>query len=440
MQIKNSETRKEPKAPKEPKSAKAPKEPKASKGSGGKKKLISGTYLYDAIDTNGAMQKGSVVATSYAEAKRKVEHQNLNLHRLVLKKPWYTIEIGKVVPLSVLVQAIRQLASFAQAGIPLSKGLEVLVLSTEHKRMAQSLEEVKFEIEGGTTFSEALRHQAKIYPVYFGAIIESAERTGNVSESLGTLNEYLDRDLRSSRAVKSALFYPVVLLGLAVVAITLLSVVVLPRFQVFFDSLNVQLPVTTRALLWTTHFLGTYWWALLALNVSLGSLYLWAKRIPKGRLLIDSAKLHLPILGGLARLVAIERFCRVLATLTKSQVPLPDALAMAGAATGNKVFERDINKAREGVINGEGLYSPLSQSKVFPRVAIQIFKVGEDSGQLDSQLAQAAGFYSDELDFRMKNFTGLIEPIVLLLLGGGIGFVAVALVSAMYGIYSGVEQ
>lgn len=418
------------------------KEEKPAKGTE-KKSLLkiskTETFSYEALSLTGDITKGEVQAASYAEAKRKLEHQELKVLRIVIKQPWYSLEFGRVVPISVLVQAIRQLSSFAQAGLPISKGLEVLVSSTEHKRMRQSLEELRLEIEGGTTFSEALLHQSKIYPSYFSSIIASAERTGDIGISLKTINEYLDRDLRSSRAVKSALFYPAVLLVLAIVAITLLSVVVLPRFEVFFQSLNVELPATTRALLWITHFLGTYWWALMAFSAIFAALYFWLKSIPKGRIWLDLTKMQMPILGNLMKLVAIERFCRVLATLTQSEVPLPDALAMAGAATGNTVFERDITIARESVINGEGLSVPLSRSKIFPKVAVQIFRVGEDSGQLGMQLAQASAFYSDELDYRMKNFTSLIEPIVLLILGSGIGFVSVALVSAMYGIYGGVQ-
>ena len=415
------------------KSTAATKSPSSGKGK-------KASYSYECTDAHSKVVTGVVTAASYSEAKFKLEHQQLFVQRITLRKPWWTLEFGKVVPTSVLLQATRQLSSFAQAGIPLSKGIEVLCLATEHARMRQSLEEIKLELEAGTTFSQALLHQPGIYPFYFSSIIAAAERTGNISEALMSLNEYLDRDLRSSRAVKAAMFYPAVLLSLSVVAITILSVAVLPRFEVFFASLDVELPPTTKALLWTTHFLGTYWWALLALTAGSLSGYAAARRNARGRLIIDQVKMRLPLFGGLVRLVAIERFCRVLATLSKSQVPLPDALSMAGKATGNKVFERDIEIARLGVINGEGLAGPLSRSKVFPSVAIQIFKVGEDSGQLDTQLEQSSGFYSDELDFRMKNFTGLLEPIVLLFLGGGIGFVAVALVSAMYGVYSGVEQ
>ena len=398
------------------------------------------SFNYIATDLDGLQTTGNIQAPSFGEAKLKLEHVGLAVVRLSIRRPWWEFEIGKVVPLKVVAQATRQLASFAQAGIPISNALEVLASSTEHKRMNQSLQELKMEIEGGTTFSEALRHQSNIYPIYFSAIISSAERTGDITEALETLNQYLDRDLRSSRAVKSAMFYPIVLSVLAIFAITIISVVVLPRFQVFFQTLGQKLPATTRALLFFTGFFSSWWWLMGTVAILIVASYLFASKKPKGKLFIDQTKLRLPLFGSLFQLVAVERFCRVLATLTKSKISLPEALEMAGSATGNSVFIREIAVARLGVINGEGLADPLGRSKIFPPVAIQIFKVGEESGQLDSQLLQASGFYSDELDFRLKNFTGLIEPIVLVVLGGGIGFVAVALISAMYGIYSGVQK
>ena len=407
-----------------------------------KSKRITPTvsFNYIATDLDGLQATGNIQAPSFGEAKLKLEHSGLSVLRLTIRRPWWEFEIGKVVPLKVVAQATRQLASFAQAGIPISTALEVLASSTEHKRMNQSLQELKMEIEGGTTFSEALRHQPNIYPIYFSAIISSAERTGDITEALETLNQYLDRDLRSSRAVKSAMFYPIILTVLAIFAITIISVVVLPRFQVFFSTLGQNLPASTRALLFLTGFFSHWWWLMGTVAILTVASYLYAGRNPKGKLFIDKTKLRIPIFGGLFQLVAVERFCRVLATLTKSKISLPEALQMAGSATGNSVFIREIEIARSAVINGEGLAEPLSKSNIFPAVAIQIFKVGEESGQLDSQLLQASGFYSDELDFRLKNFTGLIEPIVLVVLGGGIGFVAVALISAMYGIYSGVQQ
>ena len=163
------------------------------------------------------------------------------------------------------------------------------------------------------------------------------------------------------------------------------------------------------------------------------------RRNPRGRIKLDRILLKLPIAGPLIRLVALERFCRVLSTLVRTNVHLPEALELAGNSTGNRVFENAIMNARTRVLQGEGLAGPLEAANIFPSAAIQIFRIGEESGQLGSQLNQAASFYSDELDHKLKNFTALLEPATLLVIGGGVGFVAVALVSAMYGVYSGVR-
>ena len=411
----------------------------------GKKKskeeeLVINTYKYTGVDAAGKKASGTVKAATYGEAQYGLLGQGLTELTIKVYQPWYNLEFGKTVPLDELLQMTRQLSSFSQAGITAARGLSILSKTTEHKKMRQVLTELVLDIEGGATLSESVSRHPHVFPSYYSTILGAAERSGDLVDALETLNNYLERDLRSRRAVRSAMIYPIVLISLTVVAVTVLSVVVLPRFQVFFHSLDVKLPATTALLLSTTHFVATWWWGIgagmLTFIVTIGYL---AKN-PKTRIYIDRLIITLPIVGGLARLVSLERFCRVLSTLVKTQVPLPDALELAGNASGNMVFKNAILDARLRVLNGEGLAEPLSEYKIFPIAAIQILRIGEESGQLQSQLHQAAAFYSDELDHRMKNFTALLEPATLLFIGGGVGFVAVALVSAMYGIYSGVKQ
>jgi type IV pilus assembly protein PilC len=178
---------------------------------------------------------------------------------------------------------------------------------------------------------------------------------------------------------------------------------------------------------------------MLLLTIASAVALFFVRRDPRGRFFLDSLLLRIPVAGSLIELVALERFCRVLATLVRTHVHLPEALSLSGASTGNKVFEAAIAQARTKVLHGEGLAAPLEQANIFPSAAIQIFRIGEESGQLGSQLNQAAAFYSDELDHKLKNFTALLEPATLLVIGGGVGFVAIALVSAMYGVYGGIH-
>jgi type IV pilus assembly protein PilC len=396
-------------------------------------------FTYDGVNPRGERVSGTQLAMTRSEVRFILERDGISQITIAQKKHWYQMEFGRAVSLEVLLQATRQLASFSEAGIPVAKGIAILAQTTDDKKMAEILEEILMDIEGGAQLSESVKQYPTIFPRYYSAILSSAERSGNLTEALATLNTYLERDLRSKRAVRSAMIYPIVLLALTLVAIVVLSVFVLPRFQVFFDSLSVKLPITTRALLLITHLIQHWWWVLALLVVSLISSVVAMRRSQQGRLILDRAILKLPIAGSLAQLVALERFCRVLSTLVRTQVHLPEALELAGASTGNRVYEDAIAEARKRVLQGEGLAAPLEKAGIFPTAAIQIFRIGEESGQLGSQLNQAASFYSDELDHRLKNFTALLEPATLIVIGGGVGFVAVALVSAMYGIYSGVH-
>lgn len=416
--------------------AKAPKKSKSKKHA--PKKVIN-TYKYSGELESGEKKSGTVKAATWGEAQYGLQRDGILNLELKVHKPLLAMEFGKSVPLDVLLQTTRQLASFSQAGISAARAIAILAQTTDHKKMQLILQELVQDIEGGATLSESVSRHPHVFPNYYPTILGAAERSGDLVEALQTLNIYLERDLRSRRAVRSAMIYPAVLLTLTLVAVTVMSLVVLPRFQDFFASLDVKLPLTTRMLLNGTHFISKWWWALGSALVLSVVAFALALKNSKSRLVLDRLVLSVPVFGGLARLVSLERFCRVLSTLVKSKVQLPDALELAGKATGNMVFQQAINATRVRVLNGEGLAEPLSEYKIFPVAAIQILRIGEESGQLQSQLQQAASFYSDELDHRMKNFTALLEPITLLFIGGGVGFVAVALVSAMYGIYNGVK-
>jgi type IV pilus assembly protein PilC len=396
-------------------------------------------YSYVGINIEGKHAKGKITARNRSEARFMLERDGYSELQISQSKHWYEMEFGRTISLEVLLQTTRQLASFSEAGIPAAKGIAILSQTSENKKMREILEEILTEVEGGAQLSEAVKQHPHVFPRYYSAILTAAERSGNLTQALATLNAYLERDVKSKRAVRSAMIYPAVLLTLTFVAVTVLSVFVLPRFQVFFSSLGVKLPVTTQILLAITHFVAAWWWAvIIALILALIGLAVM-RRNPSGRVLLDRILLKLPIAGSLIQLVALERFCRVLSTLVRTHVHLPEALELAGNSTGNRIYENAIMAARTQVLQGEGLAAPLAKAKIFPAAAVQIFRIGEESGQLGSQLHQAASFYSDELDHRLKNFTALLEPATLLVLGGGVGFVAVALVSAMYGIYSGVR-
>jgi len=276
----------------------------------------------------------------------------------------------------------------------------------------------------------------KVFPKFYIAILEASDRSGDIAITFHNLTAYIERDYTSKRTIKSALYYPAILLVIAILAIFILSIVVLPKFEVFFSSLNAKLPLPTRMLLNFSSFMQHDWWLVAA--VIIGAVVgVWAlRKTPVGLFRTDALLLKLPILGRVLEIISLERFTRVLGSLANAGVPLPEGLELSSKVVSNEVYLRAINFVREGVIAGRGFIEPLEETKVFPEEIQQILRVGEQTGRLVEQLEFASQYYSKEVDYRLKNVSTLIEPIILVFVGGGVGFVAVALVSAMYGIYS----
>lgn len=353
------------------------------------------------------------------------------------KRKFWEIEIGRPVPQSVLLQVTRQLGAFTASGIPIVEAIDLLSESTKNKRMKVVLQEMSLGINQGLTLPAAARLNSKVFPQYYIAILDAAERSGDLATAFETLSIYLERDLASARAVKSALYYPVILFLLSISTVMILSIVVLPRFVELFASLNTELPLPTKILLSFSNIISLHWKTLLT-TFAIGIIaFMFFINQEKGRSIFDHAILRIPIFGNIIKIVTLERFTRVLGSLAHSGVPLPEALELSAIATGNKKFERAVLQSREGVLQGRGLVGPMEETEVFPTETIQILRVGEQSGRLVYQLENAATYYAKEVDYKLKNMTTLLEPAILIIVGGGVGFVAVALVSAMYGIYSG---
>jgi type IV pilus assembly protein PilC len=218
-----------------------------------------------------------------------------------------------------------------------------------------------------------------------------------------------------------------------------LAAFVLPKFRTFFESLNAKLPLPTRMLLSVSAFISTWWWAILGSILLVVIALVAMRRSTKGRAKLDALMLKLPVAGSLVQAAIVERVCRVLASLVTAGVDLPRALAVTAESSNNAVYADGINHIREQMMEGAGLADPLAETGLFPAAARQMFRVGEETGTLDKQLETAASFYHRELELKVKHFTSLFEPAVIIFMGVIVGFVAVALVSAMYGIYRQVK-
>lgn len=356
------------------------------------------------------------------------------------RKSLLQLEITKKkVPRKELMHFSRQLAVFIKAGIPIIDALEAIHEEMGNKYFAEIVTDIIERLKAGDTFADASAAHADAFPAYYLGILRSAESTGKLDVVLVQLSAYIERDLDARRKVMSALAYPAIIMGVALVVVIILVTYVLPKFELFFEELDAELPLPTRMLLGGAHFVSEWLWliALVAFTLVVGLIATLRSEV--GKSVRDTVILRLPVLGDLVQHMVLERFCRILSSMMQAGVPLPHALAVTTDATSNRVFQKGLREAREAMMRGEGLAAPLNATGLFPPAARQMFRVGENTGSLDEQLETAAGYFDTELDYKIKRFTTLFEPAVLLFVGVIVGFVAIALVSAMYGIFRQVK-
>jgi type IV pilus assembly protein PilC len=333
----------------------------------------------------------------------------------------------------------RQLGAFVQAGLPLIDAVRTLGAEARNSSVRRMMAQVEDGLRGGARLSDCLEEHPRIFPEFYRGIVRSAELTGQLDSVLEQLAKYLERDLEAGRKIKAAMIYPMIVAAVSIMTVIVLSTFVLPRFAVFFQSLDAKLPLPTRMLLGVTEFLANWWWALLAGAGVLTLIGLGVLRTHRGRYARDRMLLSLPLLGHTIRFALVERFSRILSSMVGAGIALPEALRVATDSLRNLVFVRALDRVGESMLEGEGLAGPMAATGLLPAIAVQMIRVGEETGTLDRQLEVTARHYEGELDYKLKKLTSLFEPAVIIVMGAVVGFVAVALVAAMYGIFNQVN-
>lgn len=356
------------------------------------------------------------------------------------KRSIWQLEITKKrVPRADLMNFSRQLAAFIRAGIPILEAIDTFAEEAGNKVFREALSGIGTALRRGETFSAAVGAHGRIFPRFYVDMLKAAELTGRLDSVLDQLSRYIERDLEARRKIRSAMTYPALIGAMSLVTVGILSVFVLPRFKTFFASFHATLPLATRIVLAAGNFVGQWWWAIAAVaaTAALGLLVMF--KSAAGRAGLDRILLKLPVAADVVRHAIVERVCRVLASMVTAGVPLPDAMVVVAESARNKVYERALVKVREAMLAGEGIAGPIQRSNLFPRAVTQMVRVGEATGTLDTQLETAAAFYEQELDYKIKKLTALFEPAMIIFMGLLVGFVAIALVSAMYGIFRQVN-
>ena len=420
------------------------KEPKAPKGLKNMRKLDkpkkAPKFNFSAIDESGKKVNGVEAAASAGTLHVALFERGLQHVEVTPKSSLLKFEITKKrVPRKEVMNFSRQLAVFMKAGIPIMEALEVIVEETQGKMMKEVLNDMVESLRNGDTFAAAAVLHPEAFPNFYVGILESAELTGNLDLVLNQLADYIDRDAQARSKITSALIYPSVVAGMSVFTVGVLAVFVMPKFVVFFKSLNAKLPLPTRIMIAFSGFFGQWWYVIFAIIIAIMIGLIAMRRSKAGRARLDAIFLRLPVIGDITQTAILERVCRILASLLRAGVDMPRSMTVTAESANNAVYRTALESVRTEMMEGQGLAQPIARTGIFPGAAVQMFRVGEETGTLDQQLENAATYYSRELETKVDRATSLFEPAIIIVMGVVVGFVAIALISAMYGIYNQVK-
>jgi type IV pilus assembly protein PilC len=322
----------------------------------------------------------------------------------------------------------RQFATMINAGLPLIKCLSILSQQTESQTLADVITDCQREVEAGRSLSEALSKHPEAFSNLYVSMVRAGELGGMLDDVLLRVANQLEREEEIRHKVKSAMTYPIAVLGITVILLTAMIVFVVPKFAAMFEQMGGELPTFTKLLVNISHFIGG-WGGLIIIAAIIGLVigYRRFKATDSGRLAIDTVKLKLPVVGTLFHKTAMSKFSRTLGTLLSSGVPILGALEITGETTGNMVVTKALDEVRAGVKEGETIARPLSQADVFPPMVTQMIAIGEETGALDVMLGKVSDFYDSEVNAAVDSLTSILEPLLIVFLGGAVGTIVIAL-------------
>lgn len=397
-------------------------------------------FAYAGVSQDGAEVKGTRSGQSAGDVQLALYDKGYRDLRISEKQSILQMDVmGSSIKLDDVMHLSRQMAAFLNAGLPILDAVRTIGSETENAPVRRMMAQIEEGLRTGERFADCLDKFPKVFPSFYRGIVRSAELTGELDTVLKRLAIYLERDLEARRKIKAASIYPAVIAAMSLVTVLVLSIYVLPKFKTFFESLDAKLPLPTRMLLGFTDFISVWWPAVLGSIAFVIIGYILIGRIEKTRYYRDKFWLKMPVIGDTIQYALVERFCRILASMVSAGVNLPEALKVSTDSLRNLVYIRGLDGVGEAMLEGQGIAAPLARTKLFPGTATQMLRVGEETGSLDQQLVVTAEYYEVELDYKIKRLTALFEPAVIIFMGLIVGFVAIALVSAMYGIFNQVS-
>lgn len=388
------------------------------------------TFVWTGKTRQGALQKGEIAAKSREEVLGLLRKQNVLVTSIQPKSGSFRLNLsfggGSVTDRDIVIFT-RQFSTMIDAGLPLVQCLEILSAQTENKFLGKVVGEVRQDVEAGSTYADALKKHPKAFDELYANMVAAGEAGGILDTILNRLAKHIEKAAKLKKQIKSAMVYPLTIMGVAFAIVGILMVWVIPVFAKMFADFGGTLPTPTLIVVGASDFSKEYWWIILLIA---GGIFYGLKQFyktPAGRKLMDRLALKLPVIGDLVRKAAVAKFTRTLGTLISSGVPIIEGLNIVAKTAGNKIVEEAIIVARQSISEGKTISEPLAKTKVFPPMVVQMISVGETTGALDAMLGKIADFYDEEVDAAVTALTALLEPMLMVFLGVVIGFIVVAM-------------
>ncbi len=388
------------------------------------------TFAYEGRTRAGESRRGTVEAANEEMALARLRNEQISVQRVKKQgQGLAAFQLGSPVSEKDLVVFTRQFATMIDAGLPLVQCLDILATQAENKRFGRILMDIKITVEGGATFSEALKRHPRVFTDLYTNLIAAGEVGGILDTILQRLGNYIEKAMKLKRQVRGAMVYPIAILCVAIGVVIVLLTKVIPVFQNMFKEMKAgALPAPTQFVINVSEGFKHYWYLFLIGGIVFFIGLTFMLRNERGRFIFDGFILKVPLIGPVLRKVVVARFTRTMGTLLSAGVPILDAMDIVAKTAGNKVIAKAILHARQKISEGKDMASPLAETAVFPPMVVQMIGVGEQTGAMDTMLQKIADFYEDEVDVAVAALTSMLEPIMMVFLGIIIG----GLIISMY--------
>jgi type IV pilus assembly protein PilC len=395
------------------------------------------SFSWKGRDRGGVLQEGTLVSDTKDLAFTTLSRQGIVVTGIREKGREAALpRVGRRIPSKLVAVFTRQFSVMIDAGLPLVQCLDVLGTQQHHKAFQRILFQVRQDVEAGSNLADAMRKHPRAFDTLYVNMVAAGEAGGILDTILQRLSTYIEKSVKLKSQVQSAMVYPIAVLSIAAAVVAIILLKVIPTFAALFAGLGAELPLPTRVVITASNFLARYFiFIVILMGAGIYALRNYY-RTYTGRRTIDRLLLSAPILGEILRKIAVARFCRTLATLTASGVPILDALEITARTAGNAIIEDAVMSTRKSVEGGRTIADPLMESKVFPHMVVQMVAVGEQTGALDTMLNKIAEFYEDEVDTAVAGLIKLMEPVMIAILGVIIGGIVIAMYLPMFSLIS----